>query len=476
MTKRCLPLISGLLILIFSACSPQAVITPDLAPAGDVVVPATQTPRVTSPPAIETAASPTQEIVPLGLKPQDLKGLSLRFWHPWTQENARAIQALVERFNQENAYGILVEATPYSGDLYQDLRTGIGGGSLPHVAAAANFQLQSWDRDGNIIVDLGSYLDDPEWGLSASEISDYVPFIWAQDVYQGKHLGLPVYRTAALIFYNQSWAQELGFDSPPATPEAFKEQACAAAAASGVSVDHPGVGGWIAANDPASLMSWVLAFEAEPLDQQVDVYEFNTPQAAAAFDFIKGLFKSGCAWVPEDPYPNAEFASRQGLFYSSSLGGLLDQEAAFEDEQNSDQWVVLPYPGPSGDGVINLYGPAYAILKATPAEQLAAWVFIHWLAQPENQVSLAEASGFLPTRHAGYDLLGTSDGKHPRWSAAWDLVSYSRSEPVFGAWGVARWALGDAFEALINPDFTRQEIPLLLEDLDALLAEISANR
>ncbi len=52
------------------------------------------------------------------------------------------------------------------------------------------------------------------------------------------------------------------------------------------------------------------------------------------------------------------------------------------------------------------------------------------------------------------------------------LVSLGRSEPMFGSWSVGRWALSDAAAMLIDPNLTSQEIPLILEDLDTLLAEI----
>jgi ABC-type glycerol-3-phosphate transport system substrate-binding protein len=137
-----------------------------------------------------------------------------------------------------------------------------------------------------------------------------------------------------------------------------------------------------------------------------------------------------------------------------------------------DEWIAIPYPGVTTSPVINLYGPAFAILKSTPEKQLAAWLFIKWMTQPENQVPFIKASGYLPTRASTMDLMDGYARINPQWAAAQNLISHSRAEPRFGSWGVARWVISDAVLELIKPDFQSEHIPLLLKDLDAILAEI----
>ncbi|MEN8174052.1 MAG: hypothetical protein ABFS03_14370, partial [Chloroflexota bacterium] len=54
------------------------------------------------------------------------------------------------------------------------------------------------------------------------------------------------------------------------------------------------------------------------------------------------------------------------------------------------------------------------------------------------------------------------------------LVVYGRSEPSFASWSAARWAVEDAFENLLWASFPPEQIPDLLAELDALLADIHA--
>ncbi len=54
-----------------------------------------------------------------------------------------------------------------------------------------------------------------------------------------------MHQSAQVMFYNNTWASELGFDAAPQTADEFKEQACAAAAANDAddTPDNDGTGG-----------------------------------------------------------------------------------------------------------------------------------------------------------------------------------------------------------------------------------------
>jgi multiple sugar transport system substrate-binding protein len=414
---------------------------------------------------------------PLEIDIRDLQAVDLQFWHLWTQEMESAIQSLVDQFNAENTYEIVVNASSHGDNLSQNLLEGIRTGTFPDIAVGRNFQIQTWDNYRDIIVDLNTYVYNPDWGLSPADIADFYTSRWDQEMFKGKRLGLPAQTSAVVLFYNQSWAQELGFNKPPVTPAEFKDQACSAAANSistalSSESDTNGIGGWIASTDPAAVMAWMMAFQSDVVHQSGEGYRFDTPEAEDAFAFIKGLFRSGCAWIPGTPYANDEFAARKGLFYSSDITGIPFQLTAFEASDSEDEWIPIPYPGEAGEPVINHYGSAYTILESTPEKQLAAWLFIKWMTQPENQAVIVKTSGHLPTRVSAMNLLDEFARSHPQWSAAQDLLPYSKVEPSFASWMVARWAVSDAVTELVHPDFPSDHIPLLLEDLDALLAEI----
>jgi ABC-type glycerol-3-phosphate transport system substrate-binding protein len=269
----------------------------------------------------------------------------------------------------------------------------------------------------------------------------------------------------------------LGFESPPLNPVEFKDQSCGAAASSisaATSADLTGgnVGGWIASIDPGTVMAWMMAFGEDGINDDADRYSFDTLETEETFTFLKNLFRSGCAWFPESPFPYDEFAARKGLFFSSNITDLSSQREAFEFFDSEDEWILIPYPGKGDVPVINHFGMAYAILKSTPEVQLASWLFIRWMTQPENQVPIIEAGGYFPSRASTLDLMSAYMRDHPRWATIQDLMPYSKLEPGFGSWMTARWVVADAAADLISPGTQNDYIPQLIKEMEALLSEI----
>jgi len=460
-----------LFILGIAACTQDAARTPTPTLLQNPTE--TQSPNIETRPAKEPTIAPVITSTPLGinLNPKDLEGVNIQFWHPWTQDVM--VESRINQFNRENPYGIEVTAINLGSNLYQEIQSGINTGFLPDIVIAPMNQIVSWDNFRHIITPLDPYIQDPEWGLSVEDISDYYSVMWEHGVIKGTRLGIPGISASSLLIYNQSWAGELGFDAPPTTPEEFQTQACAAAADSITNLNNAVIsGGWIANTDPTTMMGWILAYGGNVIDDTVDGYFLNSQETKSAFDFVKGLFKSGCAWVPETPYPDSGFASRGGLFYSTSINGLRYIKSAFNTAGNTDEWIAIPYPSSDVEPIVSLQTSSYAVIKSTPQKQLAAWVVINWLNQPKNQASLVESTGALPSRKSTVAFLGDYINENPQWSSALDLVQYGIDDPTLGSWSIARWAISDAATALLDPGFTDDEIPALLEELNNLVAEI----
>ncbi len=94
-----------------------------------------------------------------------------------------------------------------------------------------------------------------------------------------------------MLFYNQTWAKELGFLAYPKTPAEFREQACAAAVSNntGRILERYGTGGWLIDTDPLTTLSWLDAFGAQALPaEEGQEYTFNTPEGQAALAYCAG--------------------------------------------------------------------------------------------------------------------------------------------------------------------------------------------
>jgi multiple sugar transport system substrate-binding protein len=435
----------------------------------------TQAPHPTSLPAPTPTPTPEPTIT-LDVDPQDLQGLKIQLWHPWVGGVNATLQALVRAFNAENSNGFTVEAVSLGSynELYSRVDSALQDGTLPHLVVGYNYALQSWDSPEGRLVDLDAYVNDQQWGIPLEEQADYYPLIWEQDAIEGVRLGLPAQRFAQLMYYNQTWARQLGFSKAPQTPGEFRRQACAAALAnnSDNDPDNNGTGGWVVDTDPPVVLSWIYAFGSDVVQPSGSGYRFNTPENHALLEFLRRLYEDGCAWQMLSSYPEEHFAARRALFTSGSIVDSPYIAAALERVDNPDDWTVIGFPNEQRMPVIDVYGPAYGMFSSSPEQQLATWIFLQWLLEPTNQARFIQASGSLPLRAATTDTLQDYATGHPQWQAAVDLLPNAQGEPVFPSWSVVRWAVGDVGSQIFKSYFTTDYITDTLTLLDQTAAEL----
>ncbi len=441
----------------------------------------TQTPILTGTPSGKTPTSrPTvtpspQPTSSFKIDASELQGLSLTFWHSWDGDEGEAIDRLIDDFNKSNEWKIKVSGE-YQGntdEIGENVYTAINTGGFPDITVGYPYQASYWDSARQVILDIDKYRRDPVWGLSSEEETEYFPIfqLKAKTPQQG---GFPAQRTAQFLIYNKTWAKELGYTAAPQTSAQLRIQACAAHKAylKDDNPDNDKNGGMvISANYPTSL-GWIYAYGGEILAQDGKGYEFNTTPVKDAFKFLRLLYDEGCALVSDNQPPVSEFSAREGLFISGNLDTLGLLQSAMKLANNQDEWEVIPFPSPSQAPVIEVYGPDYYILESTPAKQLAGWLFIKWLALPENQAKLIAVTGKLPLQSSALQSLDTSHLSLPQWQEVVDLAPNARAEPLLPSWGVVRWAVGDATSQLFQWYFKTDQVPNLVKLLDETAASL----
>lgn len=417
---------------------------------------------------------------PLGVTSADLRGVDVSLWQPWTGTTGEVLHAMVDEFNQTNQWGIHVSVNSYEGfgRLDEAMESAVTSGTLPDVLIDYGYQAQHWDGK-SILTDLTPYVNDPVWGFSNGEQSDFFPAFWSEDVVtdnntgQVRRLGIPFYRSAYLLFYNQSWARELGYYNPPYILDDFTAQACAAAKAfkiQGGRTDQR-KGGWLITSQPGELAGWIYAFGGGITNPNGEGYLFNTPATTQAFKAIKDTVERGCAWSDNGVDPQEEFATRQALFVAGSLFDIPAQQEIFLQAGSKDEWAVIPFPS-RRQAAVDTYGPSLLITLSTPARQLAAWLVTEWLVYPPNQTEWVSHLEVYPTRQSTLNYLDGSSNMNPQWTEALSLLPVAHTEPSLVSWSVIRWTLNDAMTQLIDSKVTSDQIPAILDNLDTVATEI----
>jgi ABC-type glycerol-3-phosphate transport system substrate-binding protein len=217
--------------------------------------------------------------------------------------------------------------------------------------------------------------------------------------------------------------------------------------------------------------TWLLAFEGGVLEG--NDYRFLTPNNISAFEYLKKLVEDTCAWQAGDGEPVTDFATRQALFVSASLEDLPAVSRAFASANNTDKWTVLPYPGEDSQAFV-VYGSSYVILNSSPAEGLAAWLFIRWMLEPEQDARLVEATHLFPLRASTLDLLGAYAGSHPQWEQAVKLLPLGELQPQLASWRTVKIMMGDGFSDMFRrTDLTSGQVARVLQQMQDTARELN---
>ena len=425
------------------------------------------------------SATPTPTVPPhLDLDTTGLRGVKIDFWHPWQGDLAARAEELVRAFNKENEWGLVVRvrslyaptglaealaATPAPDPLRAEER--------PEMVAALPEQLAEWQRQ-NQLVDLNDYTAAQDWGLSPNQISGFHAIFWDQDLgLGGQRAGIPALRTARVLFYNQTWASELGYPQAPTTPDEFQTQACAAAVANaGPRSEKSGTGGWLASTDALTTWSWFRAFGAQPAPQDSSgAYHFQSDEAGKAIRFLHTLFEKGCAWEGLSLTPHDYFANRMALLYAGSLQDLPFQAHAQERANSGDRWTILPFPSVEGEPLALTTGYSYGILVSTREKQMGAWLFTRYLLQPRNQALLAEVWPSFPLSDAAQEQMADYKEHFP-WFMILPLQEALQPAPAQASWRRVRGVVEDAAWQVFR--LPADQLQYVLPQMDQLSQEI----
>ncbi|HEX6387202.1 MAG TPA: extracellular solute-binding protein [Anaerolineae bacterium] len=402
----------------------------------------------------------------------DPSGQTIVWWHNHSGSREELLLPLVEQFNETNACGITVEAQN-QGD-YDDIRNqvnaSISAGDLPAALVVGYQNDQAFYQLNNALADLEPYVQDEHWGLSAEDQADFYASFFNQSihpVFDSQRLGFPPNRSMEVLFYNQTWLEELGYDGPPETPEEFREMACAAAETTG-----DGTGGYILREDASGVAAWTYAFGGDILNEDGTGYVYDGDATVQAMAFLKDMYDDGCAYLFTEGFPNPEFAARRAIFTQGSSSGIpfyaIDIATVAEEEgREPDEWGVTAIPHTTAEPVQNIYGGDIMITNTTPEQQLAAWIFVKWFTSPEVQADWDVISGYFPTRLGTTAFLEGYVDENPQWGQAVELLPFSYYEPQLISYTAVRDAAQAAFNEIMQlpADATEEDVRAILTNL-----------
>lgn len=453
-----------LFFFVLSGCTAPALQSPTPTMPDEI---ASMTPSQTAT-RVPATAAPTETPISAGMT-------VLRFWHPWTGEKARYMEDMVAGYNTQNAENVMVVVTSVADENYlkEIVLENMQEDELPDILIAYSDSLLDFYEMG-ILRELDDLVSDTTLGIAEEEARTIPAAFWTQDVNEDIRYAIPFDYDLQFLFYNQTWAQELGFTEPPTTPEELLNQACAAARANAFDGDdeNNGTGGWIYDTEAPVMLSWMQAFGGGQLPEEGRTFDLTTEENQAAFEYLRSMYQINCAWTGREDTPYRYFSGRFALLYSGSLSDWERQRMMDEIQDNTDEWTIIPYPDRSGNPIVNAVQSSIAIVPSDAERELLAWNFIRWMMQSEFQIGWAKDTYSTPSNLGTLQLLQDFMETDPAWQRAIQYLPLSRPLPKAGYWGVLGNLLEDAGWQLSLYNTTPADVLTILENMEAIVNEV----
>jgi multiple sugar transport system substrate-binding protein len=361
------------------------------------------------------------------------------------------VRELVPEFERRNpGVRVRVQQVPWSA-AHEKLLTAYVGETLPDVVQLGN----TWIPE---LVALGA-LEPLDARIEAAAIprEDFFAGVLDAAVVGGTTWALPWYADTRLVFYRSDLFAAAGVAGPPRTWSEWKT-ALAKVRARGGEGRHAVL---------LPLTEWepvvILALQrGATLLRDGDRFgAFASPEFRGAFDFYLSLFAEGLAparGAADLANLQQDFAAGWLASYVSGpwqLGELRRRlPAAFEA-----QWAAAPMPAPDGaaDGApgLSLAGGASLAIVARSERKDAAWRFLAYLAETEQQSAFYALAGDLPARRSAWrDPRLANDAKARAFLAQLERV---RATPKVPEWERIAGRIARHAEAAVRGEETAEE-------------------
>ncbi|MCB2209460.1 extracellular solute-binding protein [bacterium] len=454
---------------VLSACAPgtpSPTVTTE-APAAEAETAAPTEAETPAPEATEVQETPVHLQVP----PEDLAGIVVRMVHPWVGDMADTLASLASQFSLSNEWDIWVEVEALGSDsaVLDAVEADMADGNVPSLIVSYPYAMETLD-EAYYSVNLRDYFYDPTWGLDAAAQADVPEVLLSQYAQDGSLKALPLAPQGTVLFYNQTWAQELGFAEPPnGDAEAFRQQSCEAVFSNNAddSFENDGTGGWVVSFDPLVLAGWYASFEGALAGE--GALQFDSPAGQDAFGYLKSVYDEGCFWIGRRSEPYYYFANRYAMSFAGTLDQIPAQASWMTTSGSQDAWSVIGFPGPAGETML-VNGPGMMVTADTPEIQMAAWLFARYLLTPEAQAQLVQAGFSLPVRQSAMAQLSEFTATYPQWAQAAALLDSAQAAPVSTRWGIGQYVLQDAANRLLQAE--PDQVGPILTELDATISEL----
>jgi len=364
--------------------------------------------------------------------------VSIDFWHSEVGSNVEALNRLVDRFNaSQNEVKVNASYQGAYNEAAAKLIASLGSGQVPAVVLLNESQTQRM-IDSGAVTPAQKFIDGEGHDLSdldekAVQYYTVKDNIWA----------MPFTGEMPLLYYNKVTFREVGLDpeKPPQDLEELrqysekilKRDAAGNVVRSGIALD---IFGWLSTVLTEDDELWVD--QSNGHDGRATKVLFDNDTGRWFFQWWHDMVDSGLAFnVGRNPTYADDFlamASGRAAMTFSYAGALRSVIDALQQGVQGVEIGVSQMPGvPGGKGLnaFSIYG-LWIMNQRPEQEQEAAWKFVKWLVQPEQQADWVAGSGYLPVSLSSVDLPAAQElvAAYPLFQVPLDLYRSTPATPA----------------------------------------------
>lgn len=383
-----------------------------------------------------------------------LDGTTITFWHSMGGVNGEALQALVDKFNKENEYGITVDAQ-YQGE-YDDTINKLKSAQIGNMGADL---VQIYDIGTRFMIDSGWVVPMQDLiDADGYDISKIEPNIAAYYTVDDTLYSMPFNSSTPILYYNKDMFDKAGISEVPTSLEGMKD----------VADDLVNKGG---AGEAISLGMYGWFFEQFTCKQGA-AYVNNgngREDVATAVDFDKNrsALQTLTVWKELNDAgiaPNVGRGSDSGLSdftagkSAMTLGSTASLKQILQDVNGSFEVGTAYFPSVhDGDkGGVSIGGASlWALNNNDEVKEAATWKFVQFLVSAESQAYWNAQTGYFPvtTDAANEDVYKENMQKYPQFQTAIDQLHDSAPEyagALLSVFPEARQIVETEIENMIN--------------------------
>jgi sn-glycerol 3-phosphate transport system substrate-binding protein len=367
--------------------------------------------------------------------------VTIEFWHSEVAANQEAISALADRFNASQDE-VTVQPSFQGGydDAMAKLIASLPTGNVPAIMFPGDTYMQTM-IDSGAVAPIQDFVDQEDYDLSDLDEKGVQYY-----TSQGKLWAMPFTMEIPLLYYNKVTFREVGLDpeKPPQDLEELRQYSEKILKRDGAgNVVRSGI-----ALEIGPTMERVLAEHGELFvdnengrDGRATKVLFDNDTGRWLFQWWHDMVDEGLAFnAGRSPSATGAqglpaVASGRAAMTIANAGALRSVIDVLEAGLQGVEVGISRLPGAPGSPDQTTYLTSYGlwVLNIRPKEeQEAAWTFVKWLMEPEQQAEWFAGSGYLPVSRSSVDLPAAQDAvaRYPLFRQVLNLYLNAPATPA----------------------------------------------